>query len=78
MKNRLPETERRLTSAIASPICTNFSRNPMTVVKLSDDVVAETMLIAVPAAPMPDGVDMFEDPPHYARKVQAGPGPAQA
>lgn len=34
----------------------------MTVVKLSDDVVAETVLIAAPAAPMPDGVVVFEDP----------------
>ena len=30
-----------LTSAIVSPICTNFSRNPMTVPKLLDDVAEE-------------------------------------
>jgi hypothetical protein len=45
-----------LTSAIVSPICTNFSRNPMTVSKLSDDVVDEMCSITVPAVPIPDGV----------------------
>jgi hypothetical protein len=47
-----------LTSATVSPICTNFSRNPMTVAKLSGDVADETHSITVPAVPIPDGVDM--------------------
>ena len=51
-----------LTSAIASPIWTNFSTKPMTVVKLSDDVMVNTMSIPVPIAFMPDGVDRSEDP----------------
>ena len=49
-----------LTSAIVLPICTNFSRNPMTVPKLSDDVAEEICCITVPAELIPDGVDMCE------------------
>ena len=49
-----------LTSAIVSPICTNFSRNPMTVPKLLDDVAEEICCITIPAEFIPGGVDMCE------------------
>ena len=49
-----------LTSAIVSPISTNFSRNPMTVPKLLDDVAEEICCITVPTVAIPDGVDMCE------------------
>lgn len=51
-----------LTSAIASPIWTNLSTKPMTVSKLLDDVVVNTMSITAPVASTPDGVDSSEDP----------------
>ena len=51
-----------LTSAIASPIWTNLSTNPMTVLKLSEDAVVETVDITTPTVSMPDGVDIPEEP----------------
>jgi hypothetical protein len=49
-----------LTSAITLPIFTNFSRNPMTVSKLSGGAIDEIFSITVPVVSIPDGMDNFE------------------